>query len=367
MQNEEYKGTASIHGKEYAVEVINGEPFIEGKSMDEFLANAPWDVVRDFARLGLGVIRGDEKDLQTEGNNIVDSPTGEPVESSRYNPLTHLARALWLLDWRDNYVMILTGYFDETGDLPDVDRKIIGMAGFVATATTWDSIHADWNEHIKDQQYTDYHDVDIRRDRKEKRRKPLLDILKKYWVLPLGFFVSMDGFRRLSPMAQLLFGDPYYKAFLYCFYLTAVMGIVDETGKEISDVKVLTIFDKRHEQIQEKALRWYRAINISLPVAERMLEVPTFRSSKDFIPLCMADMLSAILREEFDRQLNSPQSEATTSYKQIVEISENAFKDHGPGPAPDSKVPFAFYNTFDDFAEFLPHLIYPELIYEEET
>ncbi len=59
-------GFVSIHGKEYAVAVVNGIPYIEGKTVDEFMNTMPRDMLVDFAKVGIGEIAGKPQDIQTE-------------------------------------------------------------------------------------------------------------------------------------------------------------------------------------------------------------------------------------------------------------------------------------------------------------
>lgn len=62
-------GTVSIHGKEYPVAVINGERFINGKTVDEFLASISSDAQDDMAIIGFKLMRGDTMEsIQTEAD-----------------------------------------------------------------------------------------------------------------------------------------------------------------------------------------------------------------------------------------------------------------------------------------------------------
>ncbi len=264
---------------------------------------------------------------------------------------------LWLSDWRynsdwrHNFMLMLTGYFDETGDLPDINRKLNGMAGFVTTTDNWFSIHQDWQEHIKTQQYNGYHDVDIRQSRKEKRRKPLLDILERYWVIPVGFFVSMDAFYRLPLLGRVGFGNPYFNAFCMCVWVAEQGAIANKTtGEIIRNLRIATIFDRKKERFQQQALLYYRWLAALSPRLDRILEQPAFKSSQDCIALNMADMLAAILREEYERQLYSPNDQLRDSYIRIVKIAEKAFVERSLG----DKIPFTFLRTESDFKDFLP-------------
>ena len=120
---------------------------------------------------------------------------------------------MWLSRWAEGYMLLLTGYFDETGQERDDTQKVNGMAGFIAGADEWLSFEADWNAHIKHKQYKTYHNKDIRPKDRERRRRPLLDILESHAILPVCFIVSMDTLRAFPPIGQELFGDPYYRAY----------------------------------------------------------------------------------------------------------------------------------------------------------
>ncbi len=256
-------------------------------------------------------------------------------------------------------MLMMTGYFDETGDLPDVNRKINGMAGFIAPINEWLLIRADWEMHIVGQQYTDYHDSKIQgRSRKESRRKPLLDILENYNVLPIGWFVPMDVFRnQLTEHEQTLFGDPYYRAYLHClFQIASFNGFVDQTKEERNENRVLTIFDKRNSSFRSRALEYYDEWERAVPgYAGRMFEEPIFCHAKNFIPLCMADMLCSVLREEYTRELYSPEAMPTDSYRRICSIADVVLDDGIKDYAAKNNyaIPFTFLRNVDQLRWYI--------------
>lgn len=49
---QEFKGTVRIEGKTYSCEVINGERFIDGKPIDEFMETLHPQTVEDMAVIG---------------------------------------------------------------------------------------------------------------------------------------------------------------------------------------------------------------------------------------------------------------------------------------------------------------------------
>jgi len=65
MKNKkQYTGVIKINGKSYSVEVINGEQFIEGKTVDEFLKTLPSTDLIDLMKLGGLVV---EKEIIGKG------------------------------------------------------------------------------------------------------------------------------------------------------------------------------------------------------------------------------------------------------------------------------------------------------------
>lgn len=46
------KGTVTIDGKTYNCEVVNGERFIDGKTVDEFMKSLPTDTIQRLAQVG---------------------------------------------------------------------------------------------------------------------------------------------------------------------------------------------------------------------------------------------------------------------------------------------------------------------------
>jgi len=52
--------TAKINGKEYPVEVRNGEPYINNQTVDEFMKTLPFEDIAHFAELGLRMMNGEQ-------------------------------------------------------------------------------------------------------------------------------------------------------------------------------------------------------------------------------------------------------------------------------------------------------------------
>lgn len=260
-----------------------------------------------------------------------------------YSPIEHLVKALWLNDWRNNYMLMLTGYFDETGQAEDSSQKVNGMAGFIAPADSWLAFENDWNEHVKKKQYKDYHDKDIRRKDRERRRRPLLDILEKYPILPVGYLVSMDAFNSLPQIGKDFYGDPYYRSYVHCMGFTCLFVAQWQTREERLGEKVLTVFDRKKQHFRERLMQYYEVWRCGSPLAERMLEEPVFRYA-DFPPMYAADMLAAVLKEEFERRMYRPKDSPTESFERVSEIGCRALRGV---PGESDMIPFAMLGMLE--------------------
>ena len=238
-------------------------------------------------------------------------------------------------------MLMLTGYFDEVGQYQDKVQRVNGIAGFIAPAEDWVKFEIDWLEYIKDKQYKDYHDRQIRRKSRERRRNALLDLLEKYNVLPMGFLVSMDSYHALPQEHKNCFGDPYYRAYVYCMRFTCSFVNEQQTLEQMRTEKVLTVFDRKKQHFRDKALEYYKEWKKKSAFANKMVEEPVFRSA-DFPPMYAADMLAAILKEEFERRMYNIGGSPAKSFERVYQMAERSLI-----YPPSDNIPFNFLQSAD--------------------
>ena len=131
---------------------------------------------------------------------------------------------------------------------------------------------------------------------------------------------------------------------------TALFVSQDQTPREeVRNEKILTIFDRKKRHFRDKSLEYYERWKKRSPLAAKMLSEPIFRYA-DFPPMYAADMLAAIMKEEFERQLYCPDAEPTESYLRIHKIAERRMWD---GKA-DNNIPFALLRTVNEIYRCLP-------------
>ena len=65
-----YKGTVFIGGKNYPCEVINGERFIDGKTVEQFFATLGPNEVSDLAEIGRRALANEAEGIVTTKNEL---------------------------------------------------------------------------------------------------------------------------------------------------------------------------------------------------------------------------------------------------------------------------------------------------------
>jgi hypothetical protein len=255
-------------------------------------------------------------------------------------------------------MMKLTAYMDETGHAQDLAQKFVGMAGLIAPADKWSQFESGWHRVLGDFNLPYFHMIEFAHSVKifvpfkndEPRRKELfgrlIEVIEAANPLPMGWILPLDVYRNLSPQEQNVFGEPYYRALLYCLFLPAPLYVATQSYEEIEQERIKLVFSEQIE-FGPKALRYYETARSMYPIFQRV-DPPTFCDMKKLVPLQAADIVAYELNREYERQLFRPQDKPRFGYQRLLAIANKALAPRGVG----EKIPFAFL-TDDDVKELV--------------
>lgn len=272
---------------------------------------------------------------------------------TKYSPIEHLGTALWLSHWQSGFMLMLTGYFDETGESTDPTQPVNGIAGFIGKSTAWISLENEWNKHPK---LRNFHDRDIRGiRRKEQARKIALNVLEKYPIVPVGWMANMDVWRQgKSKSAALdaphwdMLWEPYYRAYDYCLRMASALHLSKLSMYKDITPEVATVFDEKIVFF-DRAMAYYRVWSEANPEHKRVAGPPLFRSSESFAPLKAADCLAGILRDHLKSRITDPpDTPKLDSYLRVLKLAERQIAG-GIG----KNIPLAFIETEADVEGYL--------------
>ena len=98
--------------------------------------------------------------------------------------IEHLAKTVWLSEWRKGLLGMLTAVFDAGGS--EHDQKCLVVAGFVASAADWISFDTKWRQRLADDGIAYFHMVEFAhfdgefigwRNQEARRRQLLADLM----------------------------------------------------------------------------------------------------------------------------------------------------------------------------------------------
>lgn len=322
----------------------------------------------------------------SNGNNIVDSPKGQSIESEYwinarkiisewakesgepYSPVRHLASAIFPFSDKDKYMLMLNAYFDETGRGDDPRTKFVGLAGCFERAETWIDFEPEWiniltNAGVKSENegerpyfhMSDFaHSEGIFKDWKgdEPRRRKLID---KLWGLILetkpyvvGAFLKLEDYRQvLSKENQEGLVDPYYPCYMQS------LAFVFSLLKDRKNYSVATIFDYKKGFVGN-AYRIYDVAIAKHPEYEQIISIPNFAKMKHTVPIQVADMIVYESYKEFDRREYGSEYKPRPELK-YLETLISIYTGDKPFVFGVNPAPIIFFSR-DDLREFDKHM-----------
>ena len=176
-----------------------------------------------------------------------------------FTPFQHLVSAVVPFE-HQGYMVMLTAYYDESGDDNDPKAKICGMAGAIATKHQWDRLEVKWKArldldgleyfHMKEYAHSTGIFTEWKSD-EDRRRKLLADLwslIEEVNPIFCGAFIpleyyrdSLDGWQK----SQLI--GAYFLTYQACI-ATAFVTFQSDYGDQVEEM--ITVFDDKKDYRQ---------------------------------------------------------------------------------------------------------------------
>lgn len=253
-------------------------------------------------------------------------------------------------------MLMLSGYFDESGDEQDQHVKIVGIAGCVAPVAHWERFSIDWRNTLDDEGIQHFHMREFahssgqfktgwkgNEERRSRFYGKLWRILESITPMYYGCFIPMESYRQLFTAEQRKrLGDAYFIAYQGC--MSAVMSVM--LGG-IPVTEIATVFDDRkgvggyHDAFYERVVkgRFWRD----------RIPRPIRRDMRKILPLQAADIVAYECSKEYERRLHKSQYAPRPGFQRIEESIKSHFGQI-PGE-PGSPIIFRPAEFIDSIAE----------------
>jgi hypothetical protein len=253
----------------------------------------------------------------------------------RYSAVRHLASAIFPFSSKGKLMLMLTGYFDESGHSQDPVCQVAGMAGFVAPAAHWEVFETEWKNaltnaglerafHMKEFAHStgQFASWKGKEDQRRMLMKCLIKIIQDTQAMPIGVVVSLEAFKSLTEEQQAGFKDPYYLAFQHC-----TRGASTEGMYELSpDERVAMVYALNSEFGTERGLaeQLWHFVKRHYDYGWRL---GTYASAtpEDLCPLQAADLFAYELCHEFENRIKRPDHRMRWPLRTIIRMSEIPF------------------------------------------
>jgi len=257
-------------------------------------------------------------------------------------------------------MLVLSGYFDETGHSQDEKQRFNGMAGVLAPADHWESFEEKWKLTLEAFKIPFFHMKDFANfkgyfegwseAKRQKLYRRLLAHMETRYVFPLGISISMEAFKSFPEEQREKFIDPYYLGFLSVITQTTVF--MNNTGASPEEKAALVFSDqvefkhKAHQLYDEIVQTQYDSVrmhNATKALKARVLS-PVFRDMREFAALQAADIVAYEVYKEHERRSGLRQSaKPRYGYLKLIDMSNRlGFKE-----------PFCKFNEQADIAGFI--------------
>jgi hypothetical protein len=227
-------------------------------------------------------------------------------------------------------MLMLTGYFDETGHSKDPTQRIVGMGGLLAPASGWETFEHKWKRALKEFDIPYFHmkefahSTDVFEDWKGReiiRRKlfaKLIKAMEAAYPIPIGATVPKEVYNATyAEYPQFKKEDLYHEA-LHCCVGGAV-GIRHTMGQLDESEKVALVFSQ-HEEFRSHILKQYdRTIKEFEPFQK--ISAISFADMRELVSLQAADLVAYELKKEHERRLYEPQKQPRYGFQMLLKMT----------------------------------------------
>lgn len=155
-------------------------------------------------------------------------------------------------------LLVLWGYFDESGHVEDVQCPVMVMAGAIAERSDWDALAVKWSAILEQFDIKEMHMADFAMsvgefggwDKDEPKRRAflggLLDAAIEHIGTYLGAAVACPDWKCLPDVQKELLVDPYFQCFQHCVDGAAKIAAFWPT-EDLSLQQIELVFGRREE------------------------------------------------------------------------------------------------------------------------
>jgi Protein of unknown function (DUF3800) len=254
----------------------------------------------------------------------------ESATGCKYSPVRHLASAIFPFSDRHKYMLMLTGYFDETGHSKDPTQRIVGMGGLLAPASKWETFESKWKRALREFDIPYFHmkefahSTDVFEDWKGReiiRRKlfgKLIKAMESAYPIPVGATVPKDIYAATyNQYPGFPKDEPYRHTLDLC--VAGVIGLRGAMGSLDESEKVAVVFSQ-HQEFRNHVLRYYEKITKELDPF-RIISPVSFADMRDLVPLQAADIVAYELKKEHERRLYEPQKAPRYGFQMLMKMT----------------------------------------------
>jgi len=205
-------------------------------------------------------------------------------------------------------VAALYGFFDESGK--SHDHNVIVFSGFVGTWGQWESLDAEWQRLLRQNNITALHFKDHKK--RPSLLKKFISIIKSEIEFGISVSVKVEDFRALPSHVQAMVrGDPFYLAFR-----TVVLRIMHHMIS--GAVNTLNFTCDEDEETAIPCYQWYKQIKRQMPEVKSRLISFCVADDKYLSQLQAADLMAALTRCEAEKIMLGRDSEAHQLFEYLA-------------------------------------------------
>jgi hypothetical protein len=222
---------------------------------------------------------------------------------------------------REDFVAAIFGYFDESGKFKN--NSVVSFAGVVASSSKAEQFGDDWaywqrrfgvrclsmKGALNHRRPLGTRERAIGSERRSAALMNFATCIAKHLELAIGFAIDVQAFKGLHSEARRLLGnDPHYTVFTRA---------ISEMVRFVPDGRISVVCDDE-EHFAGECLKLYRRLKrLNEPVGKRLVSI-CFVDDFAYPGIQAADMISALVRLEAQRQINGTDYEYQSLYNFLM-------------------------------------------------
>ena len=223
---------------------------------------------------------------------------------------------------RDRLVLVLDGYFDESGTHAGSDA--VAVAGYLSTSEQWELFEREWQTALHEWGVECFHMTDFSNRAKVYRSwtdqecrfrfARLVSIINRHTLASIAIIIPVKSYNHIfSKQGKRFVGGPYGLAASACFMDAAKVMDADYPSARIAYVfeagapgggEVLKVFQWNYSDIENRTR--FKLLSLKF-------------EGKEFVPLQAADILAYEMHKHLPRQIGIDQRKPRYEHMQLLE------------------------------------------------